>query len=385
MQNKHNSATYLDYLHISIRWTPETLSTLSKTRKGLFIEKLSELVLKPSPEHYNEHPNCNAKMQYKGIKDIHNSKLCRTCRINLYQPLNAHYRNTNSIYIGRSKNYTISIHFKGGWFRSSHWYDDLKDLKDNIFFVNQHIKQIMRQNGLPDKFEIKVSRIDFAINFYNKSIYNPSAQTFMNKAIKDKNYWYWQDRVTSINIGRKDSTHLYFRSYDKRFDKDKQRSKAKLRFNTDQFCKNEWSVLSHKLRALRLKNWENWVDMLQNRSAFNQLILHLRKNRDVTYYPNKRHIYNKIHLEKGFKTWKNPANFRDFETIPWTPGANTIGILKNKIEEYTFQDFYKILEIITNKTDMIPLATWQNLKDYWIDKGIVPASYGYYLRKGGVN
>ena len=238
----------------------------------------------------------------------------------------------------------------------------------------------MRQNGLPDKFEIKVSRIDLAINFYNKSIYNPSAQTFMNKAIKDKNYWYWQDRVTSINIGRKDSTHLYFRSYDKRFDKDKQRAKAKMRFNTDQFCKNEWSVLSHKLRALRLKNWENWVDMLQNRSAFNQLVLHLRKNRDVTYY-GKNHTYSKLHLTKGFKTWKKPANFRDFETNPWTPGPNTIGILNNKIDEYTFQDLHKILEIISHKTEMIPQDMWQKMKDYWIDKGIVPPTYGYYLRK----
>ena len=371
---------FLDYLHISFRWTPDTYSTLSPTRKGLFIEKLNALTIKPSPEHYNEHPYCNSKMQYKSIKDIHNSKLCRDCRTSLFTPLNAGYRNSGSIFIGRSKNYTISIHFKGGWFRSTYWHDDLTDLRDNIKFVEQHIKQIMRQNGLPDQFELKVSRIDIAMNFYNKHIYNPSNQTFMNKAIKDKNYWYWQDRVTSINIGRKNTDHIYFRSYDKRFEKQKDRTKAIVRFNTDQFCRNEWSLKSHKLRAIKLKNWGNWVDMLSDRSAFNQLVLHIRKNRDVTYYPNKKHPYNKIHLDKGFETWKKPTNFKAYEAIGWVPGPNTIGMINNHINEFTFQDIHKMLSIIAHKTDMIPLEMWQKMKDYWIDQGIVPPTYGYHLR-----
>lgn len=375
---------YLDYLHISLRWTPETLSTLSQPLKVLFNEKLNELVTKPSPDHYKDHPHCKVKTQYNSIKDIHNSKICRYCRTSLFTPLNAEFRHKGSIYIGRSKNYTISIHFKGGWFQSAYWYDDLTSLAFTIKFVEQHIKQIMRQNGLPDQFEIKVSRIDIALNFYNKHIYNPSSQTFMNKAIKDKNYFYWQDRVTSINIGRKDSPHIYFRSYDKRFDKEKQKAKAIMRFNTDQFCKNEWSLLSHKLRALKLKNWGNWVDMLKNKSAFNQLVLHIRKNRDVTYYPNPEHIYNLIHVEKGFKKWKRPTNFKSYESIPWTPGPNTIGLIKNNIDDYTFQDMYKILFIISHNTDMIPQEMWQQMKDYWIDEGIVPPSFGYYLRKGNI-
>lgn len=374
---------FIDYLHLSIRWIPEVLSSLSLNQKLRFVEKLNELVLQPSKDHLEENPFCKP-YKYVGLSSMFDRKICKNCRRSIYRPLNVHLSVKGSMYIGRSKNHTISIHFKGGWFKTNEWKQDINSLNKNVQLTTGFIRQVMRMNGLPDRLELKVSRIDIAKNFYNGEIYDPDKQTFHNKAIKDKNYFYWNDRITSINIGRKDTPHLYFRSYDKRFQTEKSKAKAKIRFNTDQFCRNEWSLFSHKLRALKLKPWKNWVEMVEKPSVFNQLLVHLRKNRDVTYFPNKKHQYNLIHLEKGFKVFKKPAKFTKYESIPWTPGPLTIGTLEKHSDEYTFQDLHKILEIISKNTEMIPNSIMLNLKEHWMDKGMVPKNYNYYLKKGWI-
>jgi len=375
---------FIDYLHLSIRWLPEHLSPLSLENKFRFKELLNQFVLRPTVEHLMQHPTCKP-IKYKGIEYFLNDKICDNCKKSVFNPLNWYLRPEGSIYVGRSKNHTISVHFKGSWFtRTNVWDDDLIDLEKSIFNLKNFIKQHMLKNGLPYRFEVKVSRIDIAKNFYGAEIYNPDLQTFHNKAIKEKNLWKWNDRVTSINIGRKDNPHIYFRSYDKRFEKEKSKAVAISRFNTDQFCRNEWSVLSHKLRALKLKNWSSWNKMIKEHTIFNQLVLHLRKNRDVTYFSNENHEYNLIHLEKGFKTFKKPTEWEEYEMKKWTPGPMTLGTLDNHTDEYTFQDLHKILEVIAKKTDMIPPDIFQKLKEDWMDKGLCPKNYQYYLKKGWI-
>lgn len=366
--NIKQSEPFIDYCHITIWFPPTSIDSLrdKETLLNLFKRFLSKCDL----IHYT-----------------FDADQCPKCVWSLHRPINSHLHFKNSVNLSRSKNWSMGIHFTGGFFKSANWKDNFKQLNETIQKVDDFLYMSLNKvfGFSYPIYELKVSRLDLAINFYNAHIWDAEKQTLAHNKIKDftvaRNGL--DGGATGITLSKYSTDKVFFRSYDKRFDENpKAHDKAFMRFNTIDFVRNEWRILPNKMRKLGLRNWTDWANLFKDRSAFNQLILHLRKSRDVTFFRNPSHPYNIIHTNKGWKTFKHKPTVKPV-TYEWTPSKQIIGLMEKQRDKMLLKDYHKIMEIVKNDTELIPSTVWRKLNDHWMEKGYFEKSYGWYLRNSG--
>ena len=371
MKNIKSSKPFIDDFALSIHFPPEHLPKQIE-KKRLLISLFDEWV-KPYTDEMN--------------KEIENKR-------SLHKLLHTYRHLKGAIHIGKYQNYTLQVHFKGRFFVNSTNYKtdfDLLTVYVNKIqmFLNDQLNKYFGMGKKP-KYELKVARIDLAINFYGAQIWNPDSQTFCHGTVRKKNYWYDKSKITGIYLGDKNTTHIVFKSYDKRFDKKEPLEIAKMRFGTDQFCRNEWSIRFRSLQKFELRNWIDWQKLIsnkyynpqiitdKNKSTFNQLLLHLRKNRDVTYFSKNSHPYNIIHLETGFKAFKGKALFNKPKGKAWPAYKNIDGIINN--HNLNKLEVMQLITTLGKKYDMIPPKSFQDLHHFWMKEGLEKESFSFLNR-----
>lgn len=354
------SKPFIDYLHISFYFPPENLPH-KKSGKQLLINKIEEWCKPWTEDSYNSLPLDHS----------------------LYRILSFYKHFKGALFIKKASNYTVTIHFKGSFFiKSSNWFNDFQYVSRYInrtqIFLIQELQSVFGFNY--PRFDIKVSKLDLAINFYNAHIYNHAKQTFHHKSVKDSNYWMHRGVCTGIFLSRADTNKIYFRSYDKRFQQEKDLEKARMRFNTDQFCRNEWSIRPNSLQKLGLRDWVDLQRLFFTKSDFYQLMLHLRKNRDVTYFSKPSHPYNKIHLEKGWQHFKPRAAFKDAKGIEWVPDKMVKGLIDNQGAKLDIQTIIYLIEFFNKNSNAIPNSLMKKIKEHWMELKLIPESYNFLNR-----
>ena len=384
------SEPFLDYCHLTIIFPPPSIKKLSDINKQTLLNIMKRFVTPINNDHV--HGEAIYGSQWKNAWLINeneniNKDECPRCQWSFHSALNVELHYKNCINLTRSKNWSMGIHFTGGFFKSASWIDNYKQLDKYIQNLDSFLYQrLIRTFGFSyPLYELKVSRMDIAINFYNAHIWDPKDQTKCRASVKDykEEYDGLDGRCTGITLSKYDTDKIYFRSYDKRYDENKNAlDKAKLRFNTKDFVRNEWRIMPNKMRKLNLRNWTEWLSLFKDRSRFNQLVLHLRKSRDVTFFKNPAHSYNVIHSEKGWRAFK-PVKLPNPIKHEWQPMKHVEGIIRNNNDKMKLRDYHKLLEIIKKDTDLIPPAYWRVLNDLWMDQGYFEKSYGWHLRNEG--
>lgn len=358
LQKVSQSKPFIDYLFISIYFPPENLPR-KKSGKQLLISKIDEWCKPWTKESYNSLPLDHS----------------------LFRILSYYKHLDGSLFIKRAKNYTVTIHFKGSFFvKTNNYKNDFQYVSSYINRLNNFLIQELRSVfgfNYP-RFDIKISKLDLAINFYNARIYNPDKQTFMHKSITDHNYWHHKNIVTGIYLSRGDTNKIYFRSYDKRFQPRKDKLKCKARFDTHNLCRNEWSLRPNALQKLGLRDWIDLQKLFNTKSSFFQLMLHLRKNRDVTYYNKRSHPYNKIHLEKGWKHFKKQRPFVKEKSIEWIPDPMIKGLVNNNGENLDDLTIIYLITQFKKRSNILPPDIFKKLKYHWMEKNLLEKTFNYY-------
>lgn len=297
-----------------------------------------------------------------------------------------------SLYVQyKPKHHSFTVFFKGSFFLSTNNYiDDFKNLYKHVNIIindlNKYLLMYFNQKEIP-YINVTVAQIDLAQNHYDAKILDPKKQIIARSNIpiniweaygtplsqdKDKKRLYCP---TSIYTGRKDTKRIYFRAYDKNYDNPKPKENARIRFGTDNFCRNEWSLRTKELQRKGLKSWVDWVFLCdknyKSRIEFNNFFIHLRKQRDCTYYKSRKHKYNLIHLDKGFQTWKKPRNYTDIKIKEWLPHPTVIGLIKNHKDKYNMSDKISIMcHLHVIDKEFLPKNILEKLFKHWQKSGI---------------
>ena len=379
------SKLFLDYLHLSIRFPPETISLLSKSEQETLYNTFKRFREPISKEHLIDHDNNKIDWMYGND--------CPICEWSFHSPLKSTGYFKNSVNIIKQNNWSIGIHFTGGYFVSPNIKGNVKQISIAISNLDDFLYQrLYRLFGKFIRYELKVSRIDFAYNFYGATIHNPKLQARAHPRITDFDI---QQRgidgeCTGLSLSKYNTDKVFFRAYDKRWDENIDAiEKAKLRFGTDQFIRNEWRVLPNKMRKLKyeyydkqtheyiegtgIRDWCDWLSLLADKSRVAQLMLHLRKSRDCTYW-NGKHPYNTIHLDKKYQSFTHRVTVKP-RVHDYQPRKMILGVMRSPKKPLTLDDYQYIYDEILKSTDLIPDHIHLDIKRHWQEQGYLKETY----------
>ena len=313
------------------------------------------------------------------IVNVKNSHL----KNHLHTTLNFWEHLKNSIHIKADlRHYSINIQFHGSYFINTKvWYDDFQTVLPAVKRSRRMIqKKLIQYFGKKSPLiQTKLTRIDIAQNHYRGQIWDWEKQLFCRKDLHIAPQR-TNGVFNAVYVGQYGSKYMYFRAYDKRFQGLKERRKAVMRFDTDDFCRNEWSLGNKWLKTNFTNDFYKLAEYCKykNRSEFIQFFLHkLRKVRDFTYYEKANHKYNIIHRDGLFRKWKRPDHWEKVNITDWKADGQITGMLREYESDLKVSTYIEMIQYARANTGLIPEDIYSKLIQHWKNKDLINLKYSF--------
>ena len=278
----------------------------------------------------------------------------------------------------------LAIHYRGSFWKETRkaiddiqiWFAEYLKLEE---LVIQHFNRHCHLDIHEYKPHITVSRFDFARNHKGNMT---NAIPICQKNIKNINYWAENTTVKpyiyGLAIGKR-TNGTYFRSYDKRFDKDGYLSSLE-RFKSIDYVRKEWELKSDTLRRYGITSPLDLVKSVQDTAIFSEIIFRSRKNRDIIMKTDGM-LYRSIHddlsklvinktdgftinehefnemIQRDYNVFLNKPTAHELERHAFNPMPQLKGLLK---KEFTHKEILQIFEIMKNKMSVYDSNYFEN-------------------------
>jgi len=339
---------FLDYLQISFNVTTKGLSKKDLEMSHSLLYNLT----RPLNKHFKP---------TQTLLNVNNKRLAIDLPILGIEHLLKDYNyNRNGFLVTWNPiHHNICLHFKGSFFfKNKSIQDDLVDCKKLYDPVFDNIRTKFSQYyEKPPLITGTISKLDIAINHYNQNLIN--AKAIFHKGLSSC-HKYIDPRTnitTSINLGSFNSKKLYFRSYDKNYEKGTNHSS--IRFNSKNLVRNEWSCRADFLREHKIRSIFDLEEVIFNKRKrknpkidgkhINQFINYLRTLRDVIPKSRITNPYKIVHYDKGYKVFKNLKPLNEIKTKIWIPDDQVYGTMSNHIDDMTDETLHNIIYLINIK------------------------------------
>lgn len=317
----------------------------------------------------------------------------------------------------------IKFHFKGGFFKSDNWKDDLKRFKkiqdelyqciienqyNPTFYTKMEGKSFHDEKIVTDhKFlqnlcsiqfpRIYISRFDLSENLYYKDypdgLMNNNYDIYSHGHMQNNKNCennIWMDSSSHIQTGHAFGVrkHLRVTVYAKNHDKGENSIQNAIdRFGSYKFWRREYQVAKKKIKSMNLNHYDDFLLMLDKKKGtkiFKFMVTSIRKTLDIVlkndlpvfacfHYNN---IDSKHAKEIGnyFKTITkkqllaitgDPGNYVPLSkrnTLFWDGVDNIVGITKSHKHKWSHEKWMKILDELFKEPDRIALP--KEVKDY---------------------